>query len=218
LRIRAYLPTVSRQFALCLMMAIVLLSAVGCRQDMAEQPRYDPLEESDFFTDRRASRPLVTGTVARGQLRDDTHLYQGLVNGEVVDTFPFAIDEAVMQRGRDRYDAYCSMCHGRVGDGLGMVVQRGMRRPESFHIKRLREEKVGYFFDVITNGFGAMYGQAAQIPVRDRWAIIAYVRALQESQPLAPDDEPKNINDLAKEAATKPTTETEASPAEGEQK
>jgi mono/diheme cytochrome c family protein len=199
------------------MLGIALLSNTGCRQDMAEQPRYDPLEESDFFNDRRASRSLVAGTVARGQLRDDTHLYQGLVNGQVADTFPFPVDEAVMQRGRERYDAYCSACHGRIGDGLGMVVQRGMRRPNSFHIERLRQEKVGYYFDVITNGFGAMYGQASQIPVRDRWAIIAYVRALQDSQPLAP-DEPKNINDLAKEAAAKPATEQVENPAEGEHK
>jgi len=155
---------------------------LGCRQDMHDQPRYKPLASSSFFGDHRSARPLVEGTVARGQLRDDAHLYEGKIDGQLADSFPFPVTAEVLARGRERFDIYCAPCHSRIGDGNGMVVQRGYRQAQSLHIERLRNERVGYFFDVITRGFGAMPDYASQIPVRDRWAIVAYGRALQLSQ------------------------------------
>jgi mono/diheme cytochrome c family protein len=164
--------------------AVVLLAVAvaGCRQDMHDAPRYEAYEASAFYADGRASRQAPTGTVARGLLREDEVLNTGRANGEPVSEFPFAISATDMARGRDRYGIYCTPCHGVLGDGQGMVVQRGLRRAASYHQDRLREEKVGYFYDVVTNGFGAMQGYAEQIPVRDRWLIVAYVRALQLSQ------------------------------------
>jgi mono/diheme cytochrome c family protein len=158
------------------------LWGVGCRQDMHDQPKYIPLRESTFFSDARSARPVIAGTVARGQLREDTLLYTGKVNGADATTLPFAVDEKVMARGRERYDIYCAPCHGRTGAGDGMIVRRGYRRPATLHQDRLRESPVGHFFDVITNGFGAMPDYATQIKAEDRWAIIAYVRALQLSE------------------------------------
>ena len=149
---------------------------------MHDQPKYIPLRESTFFADSRSARPLVEGTVARGHLRDDELTYTGKVNGQDATVFPSPVDAAVMARGRERFDIYCSPCHGRTGQGDGMVVLRGYRRPASFHQDRLRTAPVGHFFDVITNGFGAMPDYAAQIKVEDRWAIIAYIRALQVSE------------------------------------
>jgi mono/diheme cytochrome c family protein len=160
-------------------LAVVIVGAIGCRQDMHDQPKFIPLRESTFFTDSRSARPLVAGTVARGQLRDDALLYGGKIGGKDADVFPFAIDARVMARGHERFNIYCSPCHGRTGQGDGMVVRRGYRHPPTFHQDRLRDAPVGHFFDVITNGFGAMPDYAAQVSVDDRWAIIAYVRALQ---------------------------------------
>ena len=160
----------------------VLFSNGGCRQDMHDQPKYTPLRQATFFTDNRSARPLVAGTVARGQLRDDTLRYTGKVNGADADVFPFAIDAGVMARGQERFNIYCSPCHGRTGQGDGVVVRRGYRRPPTYHQDRLREAPVGHFFDVMTNGFGAMPEYAPQIKVDDRWAIVAYVRALQLSE------------------------------------
>lgn len=165
--------------------AVVIVAAVfvaGCRQDMHDTPRYEVYEASAFFSDGRASRAFPTGTVARGQLRADDHLYTGRVNGEFVETFPFAVSHGDLERGRQRYNVFCAPCHGGLGDGNGMVVQRGLRQAATYHQDRLRAEKIGYFFDVITNGFGAMQGYAEQVPVRDRWLIAAYIRALQLSQ------------------------------------
>ena len=139
------------------------------------------MREAPFFTDARSARPLVEGTVARGHLRDDELLYTGRVNGEAAAVFPFAVDANVMARGRERYDVFCSPCHGRTGQGDGMVVLRGYRRPPSMHQDRLRSAPAGHFFDVITNGFGAMPDYAVQVKAEDRWAIVAYVRALQLS-------------------------------------
>ena len=153
----------------------------GCRQDMHDQPKYQPLEQSPFFLDQQASRMPVAGTVARGTLRDDTLLYTGKVDGQDALLFPFRVDEAVMARGRQRFNIYCSPCHGQTGMGDGMVVRRGYRRPPSFADERLRQAPIGHFFDVMTNGFGAMPDYAAQIKPEDRWAIGAYVRALQLS-------------------------------------
>jgi mono/diheme cytochrome c family protein len=158
------------------------LGVVGCRQDMHNQPKYIPLRESTFFPDERSARPLVTGTVARGQLRDDALLYTGKVNGADATVFPFPITDRVMARGQERFNIYCSPCHGETGQGDGMIVRRGYRHPPTYHQDRLRDAPVGHFFDVITNGFGAMPDYAAQIRVDDRWAIIAYVRALQLSE------------------------------------
>ena len=143
------------------------------------------------------------GTVARGQLRDDDWTYTGKVDGQFVDAFPFPITEADMKRGQDRFNAYCTPCHGRLGDGQGMVVQRGLRQAASYHQDRLRQEKVGYFFDVMTNGFGAMQSYAEAVPVRDRWLIVAYIRALQLSQNATVADVPAaHRNELDAPAAS----------------
>ena len=159
------------------------LAAVGCRQDMHDQPKYIPLRESTFFADARSARPLVAGTVARGQLHDDALLYTGKVERRRRDGVSDSRStQQVMARGQERFNIYCSPCHGRTGDGDGMVVRRGYRRPPSYHDDRLRNAPVGHFFDVITNGFGAMPDYAAQIKVDDRWAIVAYMRALQLSE------------------------------------
>jgi hypothetical protein len=161
---------------------LVLLLTTACRQDMHDQPRYKPLARSSFFEDGRASRPLVAGTIARGHLHEDTRLYTGKEGDDPITKFPFPITQALLERGQQRFNIYCSPCHDRAGTGLGMVVRRGLRRPPSYHIDRLRAAPVGYFFDVITNGFGAMPDYAAQIQPQDRWAIVAYIRVLQRSQ------------------------------------
>ena len=149
-----------------------------------------PLRQSTFFADERSARPLVAGTVARGQLREDTLLYTGKVDGADATVFPFPIDERALRRGQERFDIFCAPCHARTGEGDGMVVRRGYRRPPSYHDDRLRSAPVGHFFDVITNGFGAMPDYAAQITAEDRWAIAAYIRALQLSAHASLDDVP----------------------------
>ncbi len=169
-------------------LCLVLVS--GCRLDMHDQPRYKPLAASRFFPDGRSARPLVKGTVARGHLRLDEHFYTGKVNGQLVDTFPFPITRQVLERGRERYNIFCAVCHDRTGSGRGMIVERGFPHPPSFHIERLQKAPVGHFYDVITNGFGRMYSYASRIPPRDRWAIVAYIRALQLSQNATLDDVP----------------------------
>jgi len=179
--------------------AVVWLGA--CRQDMFDQPRTRPLRRSEFFGDGRSARPPVAGSVARGQLHDDPHLYTGRVNGALATTFPFPVSREVLERGRERYNIFCAPCHDRVGNGNGMVVRRGFRAPPSFHIDRLRAAPAGHYFDVITNGFGAMPDYAAQIPAHDRWAIIAYIRALQLSQRAAPADVPPDVLKQLPEAA-----------------
>jgi len=176
----------------------------GCRQDMHDQPRYEPLTKSDFFGDARSERPPVEGTVARGQLREDDHFYRGRVNGELATTLPVEITAELLARGRQRYDIYCSPCHDRIGRGRGMVVQRGFRPPPSLHDERLRAAPPGHFFDVMTNGFGAMSSYASQVPVRDRWAIVAYIRALQLSQNARIDDVPESERAALAGSATEP--------------
>ncbi len=158
-----------------------LLALAGCRQDMHDQPKFIPLRESEFFADHRSARPLVEGTVARGDVEGDDLLYTGKADGQDSTVFPFPVTWDVMTRGHERFDIFCSPCHGRTGNGDGMVVRRGFRAPPSLHVDRLREAPAGHFFDVITNGFGAMPDYKQQVPVRDRWAIIAYIRALQAS-------------------------------------
>ena len=169
---------------------LVILLLAGCRQDMHDQPRFKPLAKSDFFADLRSARPPVEGTVARGQLHEDTYFYTGKIGNSPGDYMPFPVSEDVLARGRERFDIYCSPCHSRLGDGNGMIPQRGFRAPPSYHTERLRKAPLGYFFDVMTNGFGAMPEYASQIPPRDRWAIVAYIRALQLSQDATMADVP----------------------------
>ena len=163
----------------------------GCRQDMQDQPKFIPLRPSGFFDDGRSERPLIEGTVARGHLDDDTALYAGKgPDGKPSDTFPFPVTQEVMERGQQRFNVYCTPCHDRTGSGNGMVVRRGFRHPPSYHSDQVRALSNGYIFDVITHGFGAMPDNAAQIPPRDRWAIVAYVRALEFSENATVNDVP----------------------------
>jgi mono/diheme cytochrome c family protein len=157
---------------------------------MHDAPRIEAYEANAFFADQRGSRAAPAGTVARGWLRDDEAMHTGKVNGQLVDAIPFQVTHEDLQRGQQRFNIYCSPCHGRLGDGNGMVVQRGLRQAASYHNDRLRQERIGYFFDVATNGFGAMQGYSEQVPVRDRWLIAAYIRALQLSQNAKIDDVP----------------------------
>lgn len=170
------------------------LAGSGCeiRKAMYDQPKYEPLQKSDFFADGRSSRPLIDGTVARGELRDDELLYTGKENGEEAKRFPFPITKEVLLRGQERYNIYCTPCHDYAGTGRGMVVQRGFKQPTSFHDQRLRDSAPGYYFTVITGGFGQMPSYADQVPVKDRWAIAAYIRALQLSQHATVDDVPES--------------------------
>ncbi len=169
----------SRRWAL--LVAVLLLPA--CRQDMHDQPKLEPLEVSDFFADGQASRQPVPGTVARGWPVAPSPVETGLdADGKRVTALPVALDAALVARGQERYDIFCSPCHARTGDGNGMIVKRGFKQPESFHSARLRDIPVGYYFDVITNGFGQMSSYRTQVPVDDRWAIAAYIRALQLSR------------------------------------
>jgi mono/diheme cytochrome c family protein len=176
-------------------MAALALITAGCSgkmswQAMAQQPRAEPYEGSRFFADGSSARPLVEGVVARGSQSDDELLNTGRQNGELADLFPFVIDREALERGRERFDIYCAPCHDRAGTGQGVVVRRGYSPPPSLHAPRLREAPAGYFFEVISNGFGAMPSYAEQVPVADRWAIVAYVRALQLSQNATLDDVP----------------------------
>lgn len=161
---------------------LAVLALAGCRQDMHDQPRFKPLAMSDFYTDLRSARPPVEGTVARGQVHEDTYFYTGKIGNNPGDYMPFPATKEVLERGQQRFNIYCAPCHSRMGDGNGMIVQRGFKQPPSYHIERLEKAPLGYFFDVMTNGFGAMPSYAAQIPERDRWCIVAYIRALQLSQ------------------------------------
>jgi cytochrome c5 len=186
-------------------LAIFLLAA--CQQKMANQPRYDPLEKSDFFADGMSARPRVAGTVARGDLSTDPFFDTGKINGAVADGFPFAVTADVIKSGHERFDIYCSECHGRIGDGNGMIPARGYRRPPSFHTEAMRGRTTGHIFDVMTNGFGAMPPYGKMIPTRDRWAIVAYIRALQLSQNATVDlvpaaERPKLDAPAAEEHAT----------------
>jgi mono/diheme cytochrome c family protein len=197
---------------LCAFCASLWLISVGCRRDMQDQPKIKPLRGSSFYSDRLASRQPIEGTIPRGYLREDTEFYTGKKSGsssatgtatpgqqqtagtqpppggqansfpdDVVE-FPITVTKEVVERGRDRYNVFCSACHGLTGNGDGMIVRRGFRRAASFNDDRLRQAPVGHFFDAMTNGWGAMPAYAPQIPVQDRWAIAAYIRALQASQ------------------------------------
>jgi mono/diheme cytochrome c family protein len=162
-------------------LALVCLAS-GCRQDMQVQPRYNPYDASTFFGDSRSARPPVPGTIARGHLHLDELLYSGKVDGKDAEVFPFPITRADLNRGRERYNIYCTPCHDVTGSGRGMIVLRGFPQPPSFHIDRLRQAAPGHFFDVMTNGLGVMYSYSARVSPEDRWRIAAYIRALQLSQ------------------------------------
>jgi len=180
---------------LVLLSAAAMLLASGCelRQAMYNQPKLRPMKSSEFFEDGKASRLPVEGTVARGQLQDDPHLYEGRVDGTFVDSFPFEITTEVIKRGQQRFNIYCAPCHDQAGTGNGMIVKRGFKQPTSYHDQRLVDSPEGYYFNVIKNGFGVMQDYSAQIPVNDRWAIIAYIRALQYGQRASLDDVPENL-------------------------
>lgn len=194
---------VSRLLVVAILLGLIIVAA-GCRADMQDQPKMKPYRSSRFYRDGLSSRQPIEGTVARGYLKEDTEFFTGKKRGsgtsapaataggtapagaaaypDAVETFPFTVDEKVLRRGKERYEIFCSACHGLTGHGDGMVVRRGFRRAASFHDDRVRQAPVGHYFDAITNGWGVMPSYAAQIPARDRWAIIAYIRALQLSQ------------------------------------
>jgi hypothetical protein len=171
--------------------ALALLFA-GCRMDMHEQPKYLPYEPTTFFDDGRSERPVVPGTVARGHLHLDELLYTGKENGAFANRFPFPITRADLERGRQRYNIYCTPCHDYTGSGQGIVVQRGFPPPPSFHIDRLRQAPVGHFFDAMSNGYGSMYSYSSRVEPEDRWRIAAYIRVLQFSEHSTVQDVPES--------------------------
>jgi mono/diheme cytochrome c family protein len=186
----ALVPTPLRHFSLGLTAIGLLVMLTACRQDMQNEPRYKPLAASDFFADQRSARPMVEGTVARGHLRIDEARYTGKIDGEDIDQFPIPIAKADIERGQTRFNVYCTPCHGRLGDGNGMVVLRGFRQPPSYYSDRLVHAPVGHYFDVISNGFGSMVSYASRIESDDRWRIVAYIRALQLSESASQSDVP----------------------------
>lgn len=195
----------------CASVLALLLS--GCRLDMHLQPKYLPYEPTDFFGDGRSERQPVPGTVARGQLRVDELFYSGTENGVESNRFPFPITRADLERGRERYNVYCTPCHDYTGSGQGMIVQRGFPQPPSYHITRLREMPVGHFFQVMTNGFGAMYSYAARIEPADRWRIAAYIRVLQLSRNATLQDVPEDEKaKLAEQSGTASTQGEQKAP------
>lgn len=199
---------VTRLLTSCGTMAAMLVLA-GCRQDMHDQPKFVPQRGSGFFADGRSVRPQVPHTIARNQLDDTSYYATGLVNGKEGDGLPIPLTMATMQRGQERFNIYCTPCHSRVGNGDGMIVQRGYRPAGDFHTDRLRNSPLGHFFVVMTNGYGAMPDYAAQLTVQDRWAVAAYIRALQLSQNAKPSDvapgaHVEDLHEIAKEQGMPP--------------
>ena len=200
-----------------------MLVLAGCRQDMHDQPRFKPFAESDFYTDLRSARPPVEGAVARGQLHEDSYFYTGKIGENPGDYMPFSVTAELLARGQQRYNIYCAPCHSRVGDGNGVISSRGFpRKPPSYHIDRLRKAPLGYLFDIVSNGFGSMPDYSSQIQPRDRWAIVAYIRALQLSENANSADvpagqripsEPPHFQELGS-GATLPVVEGKPSPEE----
>ncbi len=199
-----------REMQRALMIALLSVGVAGataCRQDMHDAPRFEPLEKSDFYEDHRSERPLIEDTVPRGWLMADDAYATGKVNNQFVAELPAAVPLSLdlLKRGEQRFNIYCSPCHGRTGEGNGIVVQRGYKQPPSYFDRRLRAQPIGYFYDVISHGFGQMPDYAAQIQPQDRWAIAAYVRALQVSRHA-------NVADVP--AADRPQLDAPAAPAE----
>ena len=181
---------------------VAVLALAGCRQDMHNQPKFIPQRGTEFYADGRSARPQVENTVARGQLHEDTYFYTGLQNGKEGDAMPFPVTMEVLERGQERYNIYCTPCHSRVGNGVGMIVQRGYSKAGDFHTARLQAAPLGHFFNVMTNGYGSMPDYAAQLQPQDRWAVVAYIRALQLSQNAKPSDvapgaQVESLNDIA---------------------
>lgn len=166
----------------------ISMMASACRKGMVDQQHLKPLAEDDFFADTRGSRVPPQHTVARGQLRADEQFFTGKIGDQLAGTFPARITREMLNRGQERFDIYCAVCHGRTGEGNGMIVQRGFPQPPSLNDQRLRDAPVGHFFDVMTNGYGVMYPYASRISPEDRWAIVAYIRALQLSEHATPAD------------------------------
>jgi mono/diheme cytochrome c family protein len=169
---------------------LILAVISGCRRDMQVQPKYIALSPSAFFVDNRSARPIPAHTIARGHLNDNDAFHTGAVNGVFLDTIPLPVTRATLDRGQQRYGIFCTPCHGPLGDGNGMVARRGFKVPANLHTDRLRHAPPGYLFQVISNGYGAMPDYGSQIHVADRWAIIAYIRALQLSQDATVADVP----------------------------
>jgi mono/diheme cytochrome c family protein len=184
--------TGNRQSAIFYLLFSILVFATGCRRDMFNQPKSNPLRESNFFPDGAASRPIPPHTVARGDLETDEAFYTGMIGTNLVTDFPIQITRAVLERGRQCFEINCVPCHGATGEGNGIVVARGFPAPPSYHIERLRNAPVGHFFDVMTRGYGVMYSYASRVTPEDRWAIAAYIRALQLSEHATLADVPTN--------------------------
>ncbi len=201
-RVQKASMTLARNISVMGAMAATLVLA-GCRQDMHNQPKFVPQRGTDFFADGRSARPQVENTVGRDQMHENAYFYTGLEGGKEGDGLPIALTQATIERGQERYNIYCTPCHSRVGNGAGMIVQRGYRPAGNFHTDRLRNAPLGHFFSVMTNGYGAMPDYSAQITPEDRWAIAAYIRALQLSQnakqsDVASGQHPQDLHEIAK--------------------
>jgi mono/diheme cytochrome c family protein len=191
-----------RRYITGLSMLAAMLVLAGCRQDMHDQPKFFPQRGTDFYADGRSARPQVENTVARGQLREDTYFNTGMTNGAEGNSYPFPVTLDVLKRGQERYNVYCTPCHSRVGNGQGMIVQRGYLPAGNYHTERLRNAPLGHFFNVMTNGYGAMPDYAAQLTPSDRWAVVAYIKALQLSQnasqaDIAPGEHTVSLDEIA---------------------
>ena len=181
---------------LMVLMTVAGCAIAGCRQQMADQPHQRPLEASNFFDDRMASRPIEPGTVVHTGREQNSYLLSGKIDGKLADAFPFEVTTEVLERGRERYEIFCAPCHDRLGTGQGMIVRRGFTPARSFHEARLRDAPAGHYFEVMTQGFGPMPSYANQLSAQDRWTVIAYIRALQFSRnahisELPPEDREK---------------------------
>ena len=195
---------------ICTIAPLILVAGCSLKQDMAKQPKELPLWPSDFFTDGRSARPLVENTVARGSVLEDE-----MVISKESNAFPLPLNLELLERGENRYKIFCSPCHGLQGDGNGMVAMRGMKHPPSYHQDRLRQVPNGYIYDVITNGFGAMLGYSAQVAPGDRWAIVAYVRALQLSRNAKISELPPDVREKVLHPPAEKKTETPSEGASG---
>jgi hypothetical protein len=193
------LPMFQTFKTLMVLMTVAGFAIGGCRQQMADQPHRRPLEHSDFFDDGMASRPVEPGTVARTGREQNDQRFNSKVDGKLVDTFPFKLTMEVLARGQERYEIFCSPCHDRLGNGQGMIVRRGFTPARSFHDPRLRDAPAGHFFEVITQGFGPMPSYANQLSEHDRWAVIAYIRALQFSRNARLDELPAQDREKMKD-------------------